>query len=137
MDYDLFYFDDADQSWDGEDELIQRTAALFADLDGIVEVRNEARVHRWYESHFGIAAAPFTSSRDAIDHFASTTCCYAVSRDGAGQLEVYAPYGFVDLFDLRVRPNPVLAARQVYEHKTARWATQWPGLTVDPWPEPQ
>jgi len=137
VDYDLFYFDAADQSWDGENTVIQRAATLFADLDAPVEVRNEARVHHWYGDHFGIPAAPFTSSRDAIDHFASTTCCYAVSRDTAGQLEVYAPHGFTDLFNQRVRPSPVLAPREVYEHKTTRWTTQWPALTVDPWPEPQ
>ena len=46
-DYDLFYFDDADLSWDAEDRVIQRAASLFADLDATVEVRNQARVHLW------------------------------------------------------------------------------------------
>jgi len=33
-----------------------------------------------------------------------------------------------------VRPNPVLAPREVYQAKTARWQRQWPALTVLPWP---
>jgi len=136
VDYDLFYFDAADQSWEAEDAVIQRAAVLFADLKSHVEVRNEARVHHWYEAHFGVPAAPFTDSRDAIDHFASTTCRFAVSRAVTGQLDVYAPHGYTDLFDLRVRSNPVLAPRRVYEQKTARWVAQWPRLTIDPWPEP-
>lgn len=135
-DYDLFYFDATDTSWDGEDAVIARSAALFADLDAIVEVRNEARVHRWYEQRFGRPAAPFTSSLDAIDHFASTICCYAVTCAVDGEIEVYAPHGYVDLFERRVRPNPVLAPAHVYEQKTARWLTQWPTLEVEPWPGP-
>lgn len=87
-DYDLFYFDAADRTWEGEDAVISRAAMVFSDVNARVEIRNEARVHVWYEEHFGVPARPFASSRDAIDHFASTTCCYAVSRNAAGQFEV-------------------------------------------------
>lgn len=64
-DYDLFSFGATDTSWQAEDDAIQRAAALFADLDETVEVRNDARVHLWYEDHFGVPAQPFRSSRDA------------------------------------------------------------------------
>jgi len=47
---------------------------------------------------------------------------------------VYAPHGLADVFNLVVRPNPVLAPRHVYQAKTARWQQQWPSLTVLPWP---
>ena len=134
-DYDLFYFD-PDLSWAAEDAVIRRAHELFADVDAVIEVRNEARVHVWYEEHFGVPAAPFTSTADAVDHFASTTCCYAVTRRDDGTLDVYAPHGFDDLFAQRVRPNPLLAPRAVYESKAARWTEQWPGLVVDPWPTP-
>lgn len=133
-DYDLFYFDADDLSREAEDAVIENAAELFADLDVVVEVCNEARVHLWYEGHFGVPAKAFDSSRDAIDHFASTTCCYAVTRDSAGGLDVYAPHGYDDLFDQRLRPNPVLAPRHVYERKAARWAHEWPRLSVEPWP---
>lgn len=133
-DYDLFYFDADDLSREAEDVVIGNAAELFADLDVVVEVCNEARVHLWYEEHFGVPAKAFDSSRDAIDHFASTTCCYAVTRDSAGELDVYAPHGYDDLFDQRLRPNPVLAPRHVYERKAARWVCEWPRLSVEPWP---
>lgn len=135
-DYDLFYFDDRDLSWAAEDAVIQRASALFADLDVVVEVRNEARVHLWYEEHFGMTARAFTSTPDAIDHFASTTCCFALTRDERGELSVYAPHGYADLFAQRVRPNPVLASGEVYEAKAARWVEQWPRLIIEPWPRP-
>jgi uncharacterized protein len=99
-----------------------------------VEVRNEARVHLWYESRFGVPGVQFSSSRDAIDHFASTTCCFGVSRSMHGELVGYAPHGYADLFAKRVRPNPRLAPREVYETKARRWRQEWPSLIVDPWP---
>ena len=133
-DYDLFYFDGVDLSWEAEDRAIAAGRRLFGDLPARVEIRNEARVHLWYEAHFGVRAPAFRSSRDAIDHFASTTCCYAVTRRPDGELEVYAPYGYGDLFTQRVRPNPRLATREVYETKAARWSEEWPRLRVDPWP---
>jgi len=132
-DYDLFYFDDGDLSWEAEDRVIAKAAVLFADLEVTVEVRNEARVHVWYEQHFGVPARPFISTKDAVDHFASTTCCFAL-RYTDGEPEVYAPHGYADLFAQRVRPNTVLAPRSVYESKAARWLAEWPGLVVDPWP---
>ncbi|MDX8029693.1 hypothetical protein SK803_05695 [Lentzea sp. BCCO 10_0856] len=39
------------------------------------------------------------------------------------------------MFDLVVRPNPVLAPREISETKTRRWREHWPELTVLPWPD--
>ena len=133
--YDFFYFDASDLSYEAEDAVIRRAATLFADLGVRVEVRNEARVHLWYESRFGVPGLRFTSSADAIDHFASTTCCFGVARTPGGELVDYAPHGYADLFGMRVRPNPLLAPRAVYEAKARRWQREWPGLVVDPWPD--
>jgi hypothetical protein len=135
LDYDVFYFD-PDTSWEAEDAIIQRAAALFEDLPVDVEVRNEARVHLWYEAKFGRACEPFHSSAHAIDHFAATACCVGVRTRPAGGYEVHAPFGFDDLFDFVLRPNPVLAPRSVYEAKAHRWVGLWPRLEVLPWPEP-
>ncbi|MFE7422725.1 nucleotidyltransferase family protein [Rhodococcus sp. NPDC057529] len=132
-DYDLFYFD-TDLGYDAEDDVIRRADPLFGDLDVRVEVRNEARVHLWYEDHFGVPSTPFTDCTDAIDHFASTTCCYGIRRTSTGD-EIYAPHRFTDLYDMVLRPNPVLAPREVYESKAARWQKEWPRLAVVPWPE--
>ncbi|WP_311380490.1 nucleotidyltransferase family protein [Arthrobacter sp. ISL-69] len=132
-DYDLFYFDE-DTSYDAEDAVIHRARELFKDLDAEVEVRNEARVHLWYEEHFGVPAVPFTSTVDAIDHFAAKTCCFAVTADEHGGVTTYAPHGYDDLFGRNVVPNPVLAPRDVYLDKTKRWSTEWPSLNIQPWP---
>ncbi|MGW4209479.1 nucleotidyltransferase family protein [Lentzea sp. NPDC004789] len=71
-----------------------------------------------------------------MDSFAATTCCVGIRLDGDDRWHVYAPHGLADVFDLVVRPNPVLAPRSVYETKAQRWREHWPELTVLPWPEP-
>ncbi|WP_369036472.1 nucleotidyltransferase family protein [Streptomyces adonidis] len=133
-DYDVFYFDDGDLSWEAEDRAIQAGREVFADLPAEVEIRNEARVHLWYEEKFGVPCPPYASTEAAIDSFAATTCCLGVRLERDGRWRVYAPHGLSDVFNLVVRPNPVLAPRAVYEAKAARWREQWPELSVLEWP---
>ena len=133
-DYDLFYFDSGDLSWEAEDIVIKTGRDVFAGLPMEVEIRNEARVHLWYEDKFGVPCPPYDSTEAAIDSFAATTCCLGVRVETNGQWRVYAPHGLSDVFSLVVRPNPVLAPRAVYEAKAARWREQWPELTVLDWP---
>ena len=133
-DYDLFYFDDSDLSWEAENSVIEEGVRRFGDLPATVEIRNEARVHLWYEDHFGIPCAPYSSTEAAIDSFPSATSCLGVRLGSEGEWRVYAPHGFADVFNLVVRPNPGHAPRSSYEAKARRWQEQWPELTVLPWP---
>ncbi|ALV33651.1 nucleotidyltransferase family protein [Streptomyces sp. CdTB01] len=133
-DYDVFYFDAGDLSWAAEDAVIRAGREIFAGLPAEVEIRNEARVHLWYERKFGVPCPPYASSEAAIDSFAATTCCLGVRLEAGGRWRVYAPHGLSDVFGLVLRPNPVLAPRSVYEAKAARWREQWPELTVLEWP---
>jgi uncharacterized protein len=132
LDYDVFYYHASDLSWDAEDAVIQRCARAFADLDVDVQVRNQARVHLWYAEKFRTECPPLRSSRDGIDHFLNQSSCFGVRRVGEST-EVYAPFGFSDVFDMIVRPNRRRPLPDIYRQKAARWATCWPNLTVVPW----
>jgi len=132
LDYDVFYYDASDLSWEAEDAVIRRCAQAFDDLDVDVQVRNQARVHLWYADKFRTACPPLRSSRDGIDHFLIQSSCFGVRRTGDAT-EVYAPFGFRDLFDMIVRPNRRRALPHVYNEKAARWSKCWPALTVMPW----
>ena len=133
LDYDLNYFDASDLSWEAEDRAIAAAARTLAGIHAEIEIRNEARVHLWYEEKFGVPCPPYTSTPHAISTFPNCSSCLGVQLCN-GVVEVFAPYGFSDLFTMTTRPNPVLAPRDVYIAKTARWAKEWPGLTVLPWP---
>lgn len=127
-DYDVFYFD-PDTSYAAEDAVIGRAQEVFADLSATIEVRNQARVHLWYEEKFGAPYPPLTKSSDGIDRFLMD--CAQVGLRAGG--EVYAPKGFADVVDMIVRPNPTAnfqAAR--YDQKAARWKANWPELTILP-----
>jgi hypothetical protein len=130
-DYDIFYFD-PDMSWEAEDVAIKRASRLFADLGQRVEIRNQARVHLWYQERFGAPYSPLSRSTQAIDRFLMT--CAQV---GIGQydkrLAVYAPSGFDDIEHMIVRPNRTNSFRSDhYYAKASRWQMVWPELTVVP-----
>jgi uncharacterized protein len=135
-DYDLIYFDDSDLSWEAEDAVIRKGASLFAGLGAEVEIRNQARVHLWYEAKFGVPSLDYQCSEDGIDSFPSTTCCVGIRQEPGGHWRIYAPHGLSDAFNLVVRPNPnpLQPIPHVYQAKTERWKRQWPSLTVLPWP---
>lgn len=130
-DYDLSYFD-PDTSWDAEDAAIRRTAEAFADLGAKIELRNQARVHLWYEQKFGAPYPPLTRATDGIDRFLMHCAMVGLRPHGAGH-DVYAPHGFDDIAAMIVRPNPTAnfqAAR--YLEKAGRWKRLWPQLTILP-----
>src|SRR5689334_10391555 len=60
-DYDLGYFDASDLSYEAEDMVIRRVEAAFDEpLRSMVEVRNQARVHLWFEAKFGEVYGPLS-----------------------------------------------------------------------------
>lgn len=132
-DIDVFYFDASDLSYEAEDEAIQRAVHLFAGLPVPVEIRNQARVHLWYEGHFGQPYPPLTSAREAIDRFACTTHAIGARLSQNGGLEIYAPYELDDVFSFRLVPNRRMDNRKTHELKAARQMTIWPELTFESW----
>ena len=78
LDYDLAYFDASDLSWDAEDAVIGAGNRAFAGLPAPVQIRNQARVHLWYEPKFGIPCSPHASTEAAIDTYEATTACLGV-----------------------------------------------------------
>ena len=106
-DYDVGYFD-PDISWDAEDRVIRRVAAAFEPpLRQMVEVRNQARVHVWFEGKFGETYAPLSRTAEALERFVSATFAVGVRLEHDDCLKVVAPFGLDDLFALRMRPNPI------------------------------
>ncbi|PSR99242.1 hypothetical protein BD289DRAFT_361433 [Coniella lustricola] len=136
-DYDLVYFDDTDLSWEAEDTMIQRGHRLFADLSTRIEIRNQARVHLWYEQKFGVPCpCQHTSTEGAIRTWLSGTALIGVRLVPPGEeWKVFAPWGLADILSLTVRPNPSSGNKMMYEKKVARWLQIWPTLKVIPWPK--
>jgi uncharacterized protein len=133
-DVDLIYFDDQDLSLGAEAGHERRLRDLFGHLAIKLDVKNEARVHLWYQQRFGYAIERYRSSADAIATFPTTATAVGVSRIH-GEFECCAPFGLVDLFGLVVRPNKRQITWSIYEAKVERWRFIWPSLTILPWDE--
>ncbi|MBV8952398.1 MAG: nucleotidyltransferase family protein [Actinobacteria bacterium] len=131
-DYDLVYFDVADLSAESEREAAAEVGDRLRDLGIVVDVKNEARVHLWYEQRFGRHLEPYCSAGEAIASWPTTASSVGV-RYHDSRFVVCAPFGLADLFAMVARANKAIVTRDVYEEKVTRWARLWPQLTVLPW----
>jgi len=130
-DYDVGYFDASDISYDAEDVVIRQVAAAFDEpFKSTVEVRNQARVHLWFEAHFGEAYTPLASTAEALERFVSPMFAVGVRLDAGDQLHIEAPFGLADLFALRLRPNPRRPFGG-FDRVAAGVLARWPELTVE------
>ena len=106
-DYDLAYFDGSDLSYEAEDEVIKRVAAAFDEpFRSQVEVRNQARVHLWFENRFGEPYEPLGSTDEALGRFVAPAFAVGVRLEADDAITVAAPFGLEDVFAMLVRPNP-------------------------------
>lgn len=124
-DYDLFYWH-PDTSYAAEDEVIRRAEALFADLGAPIEVRNQARVHLWFNEKYGLNRPPLGSVREGVEQFLVECTCLGVDARG----EVYAPYGLADLAAGRLRRNVLSHSPGLYAGKVADYRGRWGHLWV-------
>jgi len=128
-DYDLGYFD-PDTSYEAEDAVIRRVAATFEPpLRDMVEVRNQARVHLWFEAKFGEPYAPLARTADCLERFVSPLFAVGVRLESDDRLTILAPFGLDDLFALRLAPNPRRITNG-FARTSASATARWPELTV-------
>jgi hypothetical protein len=131
-DFDVVYFDPDDLSMAAEDRIEAELAGHLSEVGVAVDVKNQARVHLWYEERFGRPIEPYHSAEQAIATWPTTASSVGVRQDDDGFI-VCAPFGLSDLMGMVVRPNKTLVTRDVYEKKASRWRARWRQLRVIPW----
>ncbi|RZL03518.1 MAG: nucleotidyltransferase family protein [Rubrivivax sp.] len=124
-DYDFFYFDAQDLSATGERAVQAHVEGTLADLGITVEVVNQARVHCWYEAHFGHPCAPLNSAKDGIDRFLMPATCVGINVH-----EVYAPHGLGLLYEGTLTMNPLTPHEPLFAKKAASYQRRWPWLRI-------
>ncbi len=135
-DYELVYFSE-DESEEAESDVRNAAARLFADLDGTVSVRNQARTHLWYGETFGVAYPPLTSASEGLLREPAAASTVGMKCSGADFFDIYAPLGLGDVWDMVARPNRVLQLSKVYDDMATRWQARWPRLVIYPWVDEQ
>lgn len=128
-DYDIFYFDPSDLSAEAEEAVQKRVDAVLGPLGVPVEVKNQARVHLWYEEFFGFPYSKLASARDGIDRFLIPSTCVGVQPSAEGH-RVYVPNGLALLYAGELAPNPLVMHLPLFRAKAASYRSRWDWLQV-------
>lgn len=118
---------DSDNRLPGQD--IELEAKLLS-VDNTLNwsVKNQARMH------LRNGDRPYESATDSMAYWPETATAVAVRLSANDQVEVAAPFGLDDLFDLIVRPAGKFRdeKKQLFlaRLQSKQWLTKWPDLTV-------
>ncbi len=131
-DVDFVYFEPGDLSATHEAQVL--LALTQAAPQVTWDVVNQARVHLWYENHYGVAKKPLDSLAAGIASWPETATCVGASLDTKDQLHIIAPHGLDDLFNLILRRNPAFTDKALYLQRLTdkRFSERWPGLQIAP-----
>ena len=121
-------------SYEKEDIVIKYVKEILKDLEVDIDIKNEARVHLWYNKKYNANRLPYTSLEDAISRWGTTITCIGVRLE-KNNLIVDAPYGLNDLFNMIIRPVKIDFKEEDYLKKVNKWKKKWPKLTIMPWKE--
>lgn len=132
-DVDVVYFDNEDLSKASEQKLTEYLVDKIGDFPFRLDVKNQARVHLWYEKKFGFSIQPYVSLEDAINSWPTTATSLGIRKEQNDSFNIYAPFNLDDLFSIIVRPNKRIITREIYDNKAIKWQKKWPELTIIPW----
>ena len=129
-DIDVAYFDADDLRPETEARLQALLAARAPDMPW--EVTNQAAVHLWFEGHFGHAVSALGSLAEAVASWPEYATAVGVVLTEGSAIDIIAPHGLQDLFDIRVQRNPARVSVETYRLRVAgkRYAERWPRVSV-------
>jgi len=127
-DIDVIYFDRTDTSLKKEKQLEEELKSLVPNQPW--SVKNQARMHQKSGFH------PFASSYDGVMRFPEIPTAIAV-RICDQELEIMAPYGLQDLFEMKVKPSlyyqkdTELHSIYVERMNKKNWKEIWGNLSIE------
>jgi len=106
------------------------TAAFAPPLRDLVEVRNQARVHLWFEQRFGETYDPLPDTDAALSRFVAPAFAVGVRLEADDTISVAAPFGLEDVFAMTLRPNPLRGVARGWARTVENARGRWPEITV-------
>lgn len=131
-DIDWVYFDASDLSEDAERRVIEHVQTELKDIPIPLDIKNQARVHLWYERKFGYSIRAYESLEDAIATWPTTSTAIALTKQN-DDVRIIAPFGLADLMSMSIKPNKRQITEAIYNAKINRWKTIWPNLSIHAW----
>jgi hypothetical protein len=131
-DIDVAYYDPDNGDPDLDHDLQEQLRRIEPSMPW--EVTNQAFVHTRFEACFGHPVAQLGSIEEAVGSWPEYATSVGVSLTGHGKIEVIAPYGLEDLFELRIRRNPSRVSLETYRLRVAQkqYSIRWPKVTIVP-----
>ncbi|RZF49615.1 nucleotidyltransferase family protein [Acinetobacter halotolerans] len=125
---DVIYYDGQERNNHVQQRLKQKLEQLFPQQQW--DVVNQALVHTWYRKENGEQIQPISSIEHALSLWPETATAIALRLNSSGELELIAPFGLQDLFELRLRWNPALVSYTTFKNRveSKKWLQQWPRL---------
>jgi uncharacterized protein len=127
---DVIFYDLKDRSGSEEQRLSQKLKQKFPKNDW--DVVNQAYVHLWYKADDGSTIAQYASLFDALSVWVETSTAIAVRLQEHDQLELIAPFGLNDLFELKLRWNARLVSHATFLQRieSKRFLQRWNKLVI-------
>jgi hypothetical protein len=123
-DIDIIYYDQEDIRED-TDKIFENTLNHLMNKYNW-SVKNQARMHlRNHEE-------PYKSIADAMKRWPETATAVGIRLDADHHLDIIAPHGLSDLFNLYIRQSPYFINRRLYLKRIhdKNWLKLWPKLQV-------
>lgn len=127
---DVIFYDPHDIQHFAKQRLIQQLQQKFPNNQW--DVVNQACVHQWYKTQGGQSISQYLSLSDAISAWPETATAIAVRLLENDDLEVIAPLGLKDLFELKLRWNNRLVSHDVFMQRvqSKQFLQRWPKLEI-------
>lgn len=116
-----------DLSWEAENRVIAQAHQAFSHLGVNVEIRNQARVHLWYERKFGGTYSPLKKVTDGIDRYLIRSTCLGID---ACTGKLYSTHGLNDLLNNWLKMNELNPRPDLFRAKAASYQARWPWLEL-------
>jgi hypothetical protein len=129
-DIDVAFFDATDLSPERDAAVTAQLTSLLPDVEW--EATNQAAVHLWYADYFGKTVPPFRSTSEAIATWPETATCTAVRLLPDDSLQIVAPFGLDDLFNMVLRRNPARVTDEQFQKRLRdkQILQKWPQVRV-------
>jgi uncharacterized protein len=130
VDVDVVFFDPDDLTAECEQRIEDGLRAKEPAVKW--DVKNQARVHLWFEDRFGCPAEPLGSAAEGVATWPERASAVAVRLGPDGEIDVLAPFGLDDLLDGVWRRNPARVTDAEWQARLDRKqpGRRWPAVTV-------
>ncbi|WP_211747692.1 nucleotidyltransferase family protein [Paenibacillus sp. Marseille-Q4541] len=90
------------------------------------QVKNQARMHEYNMD------PPYQSVEDAMRYWPETATAVAIRLNDQDELEIIAPFGLTDLFEMNVKKSPYFRNTALYKQRVfeKEWLDHWPLLLM-------